>query len=90
MDGQRSWRPVIWGAAALLLLLPLAAMQLTQEVVWDAADFAVFGTMLVVACGAYELATRLATTRKTRIACGVAILATFLIIWAELAVGIFD
>ena len=41
------WRPAMWGGAALLLLLPLVAMQFTREVIWDAADFAIFGTMLV-------------------------------------------
>jgi hypothetical protein len=45
--------------AALILLLPLRAMQFTDEVVWDEADFAVMAAMLFGACGAYEMAARM-------------------------------
>jgi len=38
----------VWGAAALMLL-PLFAMQVTDEVKWDAADLAIFGAMLAAA-----------------------------------------
>jgi len=41
------WRIAAWAAAALLLLLPLVAMQFTDEVVWDVADFAFAGALLV-------------------------------------------
>jgi hypothetical protein len=37
--------------AVLLLLLPLVAMQFTDEVAWDETDFLVFGAMLFSACG---------------------------------------
>ncbi|MDQ2695792.1 MAG: hypothetical protein M3Z21_10530, partial [Pseudomonadota bacterium] len=50
------WRIAVWGTAAFLLLLPLAAMQFTNEVNWDETDFIVFGAMLAVACGTCELA----------------------------------
>ncbi len=51
------WRTAVWGTAALVLLLPLFAMQVTDEVDWDVADFAIFGAMLVSACGTYEVGT---------------------------------
>ncbi len=35
-----------------MLLLPLFAMQITDEVKWDAADFAIFGAMLAAGFGA--------------------------------------
>src|SRR6476620_4818144 len=41
------WRKVAWGGAALLLLLPLAAMQVTDEVDWGPGDFALAGTLVV-------------------------------------------
>lgn len=82
------WRVVFWGAAAVLLVLPWVAMQFTQEVRWDLADFAVFGGMLVIAGGAFEAAARLMPNRGARWAAGVAIALAFLLVWAELAVGI--
>jgi hypothetical protein len=38
-SGRRGsrWRLAIWGTAALILLLPLLAMQFTDEVAWDLA-----------------------------------------------------
>lgn len=81
-------RVALWSFAAALLLLPLVAMQFTQEVNWTLADFLVFGTMLVIACGAYELATRASGNKTYRIAAGVAVATAFILVWANLAVGI--
>lgn len=81
-------RIAIWGIAACLLLLPLLAMQFTTEVAWTASDFVVFGAMLLVACGTYELATRMTGSTPFRAAVGVAVVAAFLLVWVNLAVGI--
>src|SRR3712207_5086523 len=54
----RFWRMAPWVIAALIWLLPLVAMQFTDDVVWDETDFAVIGAILFGACGAYELAAR--------------------------------
>jgi len=81
-------RIVIWGAAALMLLAPLLAMQVTDEVRWDAADFAIFGGMLVTAGGAYELAARVTGDRVYRTAVGLALAGAFTLAWANLAVGV--
>jgi hypothetical protein len=82
------WRIAIWGTAAFLLLLPLLAMQFTDEVNWDETDFVVFGVMLAVACGTYELAARMTGNRAYRAAVGVAVAAAFILVWINLAVGI--
>ncbi len=82
------WRIAIWGTAAFLLLLPLVAMQFTAEVDWDAADFIVIGAMLFAACGTVELAARLSRNTAYRAAVGVAVVAAFLLVWINLAVGI--
>jgi hypothetical protein len=84
----RFWRIAPWLIAALILLLPLVAMQFTDEVVWDETDFAVIGAMLVGACGAYELAARMTGNIAYRAAVGVAVVAAFILIWINLAVGI--
>jgi hypothetical protein len=81
-------RPVIWGGAALLLLLPAIAMRLhASGVDWDARDFMVFGAMLATACGLYELATRMSGDLRYRAAAGIAVATGFLTVWANLAVG---
>ena len=45
-----------WALAGLILLLPLVAMQVSDQVDWDETDFIVMGIMLFGACGAFELA----------------------------------
>ncbi len=86
--GGSRWRLVAWGGAALLWLTPLVAMQFTDEVKWTRLDFAVFGTMLLVALAALELLLRNARDRSSRIAVAVAVLAGFFLVWAQAAVGL--
>ena len=74
--------------AGLILLLPLVAMRFTDEVVWDETDFAVMGALLVGACGTFELAARTTGSIAYRAAVGVAVVAAFILIWINLAVGI--
>lgn len=82
------WRVIPWAIAACLLLLPLVAMQFTGEVNWDETDFLVMGALLFGACGAFELAARTTGNTAYRAAVGVAVVAAFLLIWINLAVGI--
>lgn len=84
----RFWRLTPWVVAAVLLLLPLVAMQFTSEMAWDETDFIVFGAMLLGACGAYELAVRMTGSTAYRAGVGVAVVAAFILIWMNLAVGI--
>ena len=81
-------RWLIRGAAACLLALPLVAMQFTREVQWTGIDFAVMGTLLAIACGAYEFGAWLSGDRTYRAAFGLAVLTGFLLMWVTLAVGI--
>ncbi|QRM29178.1 hypothetical protein [Microvirga sp. VF16] len=85
---RNDWRFAAWGTAAFVLLLPLLAMQITHEVDWDVADFAIFGAMLVCAGGTYELAARMAGNTAYRAAVGVALAAAFILVWMNLAIGI--
>ena len=89
MGGQRGnrLRMAIWGLAAGLWLLPLVAMQFTSEVQWTAFDFIFWAAMLLVACGVYELATRLSPNRSYRAGVGVAVVTGFLVVWVNGAVG---
>jgi hypothetical protein len=71
-----------------MLLLPLFAMQITDEVKWDAADFAIVGAMLAAACGTFELAARMTGDTLYRAAVGVAVVGAFILVWINLAVGL--
>ncbi len=75
-------------AAAFILLLPLLAMQITDEVVWDLADFAVAGALLVGTGLTYVLVARKAGNIAYRAAVGVALAAALLLVWINLAVGV--
>jgi hypothetical protein len=70
------------------MLLPLFAMQVTDEVDWGVADFAIFGAMLVGAGGTYELAARMTGNSMYRAAVGIAVVAACILVWMNLAVGI--
>jgi hypothetical protein len=85
---RNRWSLAIWGTAAGLLLLPAIAMRFPDTGVdWDARDFITMGVMFTIACGAYELATRLSDSVAYRAAAGIAIVAGFLTVWVNLAVG---
>ena len=74
---------------ALLLLIPLIAMQFTDEVDWKLPDFIIMGVLLLGTGLLCELVMRKVKRLKYRIIiCGALLIALFLI-WAELAVGIF-
>lgn len=88
--GRNRLRPFIWGGAVALLLLPAIAMQLgAPGVVWTAGDFIVMGVMLATACGLYELATWISGNMAYRAGFGLAVLAGFLTVWVNLAVGMY-
>lgn len=74
----------------LLLLIPLLAMQFTNEVEWNLIDFTVAGTLLFGTGLAYELITRKVRSTKYRAAVGAVLVTALILIWVELAVGIFD
>jgi hypothetical protein len=80
-------RPFVWGGLGLLLLIPAVAMRFTTEVVWDETDFLVMGTMLAAVGAGYELTVRLSDNLAYRLGAGVAIVTSFLLVWANLAVG---
>lgn len=77
-----------WSAAASLWLLPLLAMQFTDEVNWSGFDFVIFGAMLALAGGMLELAVRITDSVPYRAAAAVAVITAFMLMWINGAVGI--
>jgi ABC-type Mn2+/Zn2+ transport system permease subunit len=74
---------------AILLLIPLIAMQFTDEVNWTLFDFLIAGVLLLGTGLLCELVMRKVTKIEHRIAICVVILAALVLFWIELAVGIF-
>ena len=85
--GGIPWRVVGWSVPAFLLLLPLVAMRFTPEVNWTASDF-IFAAVLFGSVGlAFELIVRRSTRLAYRLGAGLAVVAAFLTIWVNAAVG---
>ena len=80
---------IIMLLVAILLLIPLIAMQFTDEVNWTLFDSVVAGALLLGTGLMCELVIRKVDKIKYRIVICVALLFGLLLIWAELAVGIF-
>ena len=80
---------IILLTSAIILLIPLIAMQFIDEVNWTLFDFIIAGALLLGTGLMCELAIRKINKIKYRIAICVALLVALLLIWAELAVGIF-
>lgn len=77
------------GAVLAILLVPLIAMQFTNEVKWDYRDFIIMGLLLLITGLVIEFVTRKIKSTNLKIVLTVGILFLLFLIWAELAVGIF-
>jgi hypothetical protein len=88
--GARSWigwRIAAWSIPALLLLLPLGAMQFTSEVKWTGSDFVVAAVLFGSVGLAFELIVRKSNSLAYRFGAGLAVITAFLTIWANGAGG---
>lgn len=71
----------------LLLLMPLVAMQFTEEVDWSAGDFVVACILIFGAGTAIVLGSRRASSRFGRIIVVAAVGLMLAVTWAQLALG---
>lgn len=79
----------VWAAVvALLLLIPLVAMQFTDEVKWGVFDFVFAGALLFGAALSYELIAKKGGATAYRTAVGVAVATALILVWVNAAVGI--
>lgn len=72
-----------------LLSIPLVAMQFTNQVNWSISDFLIMGILLLAAGLVVEFILRKVRNKDKRILLILGALMLFLLVWAELAVGIF-
>ena len=84
------WRVAGWGFLLALLCLPAIAMRVAPDggVNWTASDFVFAAVMFGLVGTGFELAFRRAGSWAYRAAAVIAVLATFFLIWLNLAVGI--
>ncbi len=80
---------VVLAIVAVLLLIPLIAMQITKEVQWSFFDFVLMAILLLATGFSIEFFTRKGRKLKYKIVFVILILLAFFLVWAELAVGIF-
>lgn len=80
---------IIISIVALLLLIPFIAMQFNNEVNWSLFDFIAAAALLFGTGLLCDFVLRKVKKNTHRIILCFAILLLLLIIWAELAVGIF-
>ena len=73
----------------LLLLIPLIAMQLTNEVNWSFFDFIIMGALLTITGLLIGIILQKVKNSDNRLILIVTIVMIFFLIWAELAVGLF-
>lgn len=76
-------------AALSLLLVPFVASLFTDEVQWSGLDYLIMGVMLLaVGSGIQWVLQKFQNQRNRLIGVGLVVL-LFLLVWAELAVGVF-
>ena len=71
-------------------MIPLLAMQFTEDVNWSIFDFVVMGFLLLFFSLLIDVTMKKVKNENVKILYVVLTFLIFLLIWAELAVGIFD
>ena len=78
-------RLALWAAVlAIVLMIPALG-----NWPWTPGDYIAAAVLLLVAACTYEVGTRNISSASRRAAIGVAVAALLLLVWAELAVGVF-
>lgn len=83
-------RAVLWSLFAAVLIAPAVAMQFTAEVNWGPGDFVAAAGLLSLTGLGLELAARAQMSRRAKLAASGLVVLALLVVWAELAVGLFD
>lgn len=81
---------IILIVATTLLLIPFIAMKFTNHVNWKLFDFLVAGVLLIGTGLTLEFILRKVKTIRYRLLLGITLILALILIWAELAVGIFE
>lgn len=79
----------ILAGVGLLLMIPFIAMQFSPEVNWSLSDFIIMGILLTLTGIGIAVTVKKVRSTQVRYFLVIGILLLFLLVWAELAVGIF-
>lgn len=74
----------------LLLFIPLIGMSITDEINWSPFDFIIMGFLLTILGAGINFVINYTKNFENRILYIGILVLIFLLIWAELSVGIFD
>ncbi|GLU44093.1 hypothetical protein [Allomuricauda sp. NBRC 101325] len=80
---------IILFSIATLLLVPFVAMQFSSEVQWSAFDFLVAGILLSALGFSIDLVLKKSKNFQKRLFWVLTLIGLFVLLWAEIAVGIF-
>ena len=73
-----------------LLLIPLFAISVTDEITWSIQDFVIMGLILTfLGIGIDLVINRTKNLKNRTLYIGILVL-VFMLVWAELAVGVFN
>ncbi len=74
---------------ATILLIPFIAMQFTSQVKWSLFDFVIMGFLLIFLGLTISLIQYKFIKPNQRVAIIIILIVVFVLLWAELAVGVF-
>ncbi len=89
MITQKQRSIAIYAIASAILAIPLIGMQFTNEINWSGFDFLIAGVLLIItAFGINTILNNVKLDSKRFLYIAI-VLTVLILIWAELAVGIF-
>lgn len=89
MMTQKQKTILIYTTPAVLLCIPLLGNIFSQEFDWSPGDFVIGAVLLFGTAFIIDLIQRIVKNKTHKILLGGAVLILLLLVWAELAVGIF-
>ncbi|MFZ1484257.1 MAG: hypothetical protein WAS36_04575 [Candidatus Saccharimonadales bacterium] len=72
-----------------LLLIPLVGMMFSDDVQWSLGDFIIAGVLIAGTGFGFDILSRSTKNGKQKLVIGIVLGIAFLLVWAELAVGLF-
>lgn len=80
---------VIYSVAAAILVIPFVGMQFTKEIKWSGSDFLIAGILLFTTAFVIDFIMTKVKMESKRFLYIAAAVIVLILLWAELAVGIF-